>query len=1402
MDKDALLSRLKSLTGTGVQAAAVPAPVRISAPFVIDPLALIPAAPVSVDGGLTWTLPRGSLWIRADLMTAGAPPGTFAGLTIASGTLTLQQPAAVANGTLPSNGNFTVEAIPEATVLAGGPAEGPGADARLSTFSPPARCAWHFANGRVVNVDADAMQARVFGNEPVLTQSDHAFQWEGTFARVQLPFTAAPGRLEPVSQSANYTLDGSAEIERSGWALSIADEVQAVSGAADGAGRAAIFVGRGLRLTWPALRNGPLALGKTAIHVNSNDVLLIGLDVAPSRARHWVRLWFEERRAPEDGSALEARFDRTFTLVLTSLRKGMEAFVTAATLIGHTDRPQTAEGARFVFDAPGTFSIVWDSTGVRANADATAPNADRVSFALENALLTTQAPQSLALSALLDAAGDSVSGRLTTTFALARVLPMLPDPYAGNFDVRESNNPPLQLRAMVEWPEPAAPELKLNVEGHVTSLLPPPLDEVVPSPQVERKQRHEVAGDLARPQTTHWLLDISSRADQLGVAFGDSLADTPAATRIDGMALATMGNYLSVFTLPAVQWEAVEDPEAGKLSSADDGGPSGISVQSVKLVPLAPVDASQELVRAYATDKDDAIVSFSLPFGIRARADLNHFSPVAPVPLPVPNLGFNRPFFEAYEGGIQFKLRGVESTMRGFVRQLDNIPRGANPPVSVLDFIAEDGSAKNVSAIFNARFTTEVPLERLDLSGYGESCFSNWRNPNIVPPDVSHVRFDVLAGRTSHEVVQVVSYLHPCKAVLVRTITLERKGNAAVVRHKSAWVATTPGTYQLTGTPPFHRGAVRGYFNIREIRDTTVVVNLVDGGQVQAVYFDADVSVEGATRGARDAVIDGQQHRLVECRRQLGFVQLLPIKKHLSAPQLANLFAQKGVIGGGFDCELGVGGGSQKLHIAGLYADTAPKPGGGDPEFAVAVHGAPLFPQSGQWSAVRIRQTGANSPETTAVDARTGVPLVKEETATGPYRIDDPSNLLLKSAASTYGFLFGNDASRVVFPRPRVAPGALGAYETDGPKLADPAAMASGLGLFPKTNLVTLPPKPLDLSGAPQVLPEISSNANREFDLVNTPLFRIHSRSSGTPFTVRIDNNGWKVGSGRQELVVDLLGFKDIMRVRGELNTDAAGVRRMDNPRVDFGSALDPVQDLIDLLRKLDLPFGLKLAVRTGADSLHVNISTEFHLARPDGSRIDIGVGKLNGLLRVDVGVEASLSHGVQGNAILEISGDYQQSILGPLLYAGGYFRFRVGVDTGGKTQFELATGTIASIGGDLIPGLIELEATLKYAYRMIFPRPGAIDKIRPGLLVGMGARAKLLSGMVGISFDWEGQAVVERDGNDLVTTLDIRVAATVTVAWAFDEDVEVRAHFVTRVPFLIAAGLTAAVTGVGPVVL
>jgi hypothetical protein len=608
-------------------------------------------------------------------MTPEAPALAYAGITIGSGTLTLDQPAALVNNTLYSSGNFVIQAIPEAHVL-NGPPEGSGADVRDSMFTPPASSEWRFENGHLARVTAGEIEVRAFGNTFQLSIIEAPITWDPLFRRVMVPLAAQAGHFQPVAKSTIFKLSGSADLDRSAWLRTVAEGNAGALGQADGPGTTLLTFEGGLEISWPGLRNGPLSPPDAHLLISDNDLFVAAMSVPPSRSRHWMRLWFEERRAPEDGAALEARFDQPFPFLFAAARTGTEAFSSPATILTHTDQFAVAEGAPFRFEGRGEFSISADDAGVRARIDALVPNSQRASFALANALLTTQGPQSVELDTLFDETGDSTSGTQTFRFSLARVLPILPDPYVANFDVRPLHNEPSQLVAVTMWPEPAAPELKVTVEGNVTNLLPPPLDEAVNAPAFgERMSRARVAGELLRPGTRYWLLDLSSRADQLGVAFGETMHEPIAPTQIDNLVLAVPGVNLSVFTLPAVQWEPVEIPEAvGPFVAADNGGPSCLSVQTVKLISVAPIPASKRLLTAYNEDKSDGRLAFSLPFGMRARVDMDHFSQAAAIPLPVPELGFNMPSFNGFEGGLQFSIRSAEFTMRGTVRQLNSRP--------------------------------------------------------------------------------------------------------------------------------------------------------------------------------------------------------------------------------------------------------------------------------------------------------------------------------------------------------------------------------------------------------------------------------------------------------------------------------------------------------------------------------------------------------------------------------------------------------------------------------------------------------------------------------------------------------------------------------------------------------
>jgi hypothetical protein len=243
------------------------------------------------------------------------------------------------------------------------------------------------------------------------------------------------------------------------------------------------------------------------------------------------------------------------------------------------------------------------------------------------------------------------------------------------------------------------------------------------------------------------------------------------------------------------------------------------------------------------------------------------------------------------------------------------------------------------------------------------------------------------------------------------------------------------------------------------------------------------------------------------------------------------------------------------------------------------------------------------------------------------------------------------------------------------------------------------------------------------------------------------------------------------MRLVSEAPSLGSAPGQLPNPRIVLGPALDALRNIMSVLDQMNFPAPFKLSVNAApvdAQTFRVGISLMLKLATKSGDRVDIGVGKLLGELKVSAELEAGLSS-ARGRLMLEVGGDLQQGILPPLLYAGGMLRFQIGIDHLGKPDWRLDAGTVASIGGNLIPGLVEVEGTVHYAYML---RPD----LSPGVRIGMQARAKVLSGLIGIKFGVDAGVTIKRPGPpepiDLVRLMgDVHVHGSVTVAWVLEPD-------------------------------
>jgi len=420
----------------------------------------------------------------------------------------------------------------------------------------------------------------------------------------------------------------------------------------------------------------------------------------------------------------------------------------------------------------------------------------------------------------------------------------------------------------------------------------------------------EVESTFAGGPDLFRLLDLSSNADLFGVGFSQdanrrALAAQP--VRLIGMDLVSPARDVSVFTLPAFQWEPVYDMSGQpgfpqRIDSITDGGPTRFAINSARLVPIAPVPAIDLMLDRYQ-DAAPLSVRFTLPFGMVAVANMARRLEAGHEILFPPSFANVRPLFPDWnmKGGAQLRLEAqgeatggtggpaklllIARNIPGSTVQTDNGTTG----LSVLSGPVNNVLVNSVETIFNDSFAAgkaipQVPVLQVDFSGYGGSTFSDWRNPDTAGAGVSLVRLEALSGRTSREVVQVHSKIVPYGVRAVRTITMQRSGSGGVFRRDSNWQPVSDGEYQIAPDVVVHPGVLLRIVNVRNIRETSTVYQRVypaAGGkpsvtvELVQVLLDGDYEVEDVTLGANS-------DKKVPVRGLVGYLQLQPIGQDLT----------------------------------------------------------------------------------------------------------------------------------------------------------------------------------------------------------------------------------------------------------------------------------------------------------------------------------------------------------------------------------------------------------------------------------------------------------------------------------------------------------------------------------------
>jgi hypothetical protein len=1378
----------------------------LETPFfeIREPVLLLPAGSAQdAADPLRWNLPAGTVWLRAERLAAGALG--FAALRITGGIFNAGAllPPPEPDGTLlvPVTAPWTLSVEPEAAPAA----DAAGSDGNAMAIELPLRL--ELGNG-VAPIVSGALGLAGFGEALRFATQAGAVVIGGD--AIAFPFDTDGATWSIAgNRSRLWQADGSAEVAAAVWSLPLSTAPLEQAGEAAHGGSLALL-----------LRNGPALriAGASGVCRATDSVLSAnarGVDWQVRRAE--TNLSIDVALWGPSSSRLQSSAQRIAGLRFASRRHGADlACLEGGRVHNRWNRPLAASDRPFDFDGTGdATTLIAESDGLhRTHASASRDSqVDAVQgYALPNLYLHLRPAGRTAFVGSGPAPATLAEGCARLVFDVRFAQPMLPDPYANNWsvdhlDVRRADS---ALHADVAWSAGIEPTVHPRLRDAVSFPQQPP------DAARDDAARNRFRGVLDAERTHLALLDLSGRDQQFGIAM-ESVPETPLVIDADNR-LNWPLRHVRLLMQPQVHWEPVHVLANDKVGAVDEvvfstshGGPTLVGAASVKLVPALPGLVGDEIT-AVANGQSRAAALFGLPFGLHAFAFMEQRFEQAFGPMPMLALlhqpGFADSPGDVFEAARQLRLIATGAglpdgatdpsrTMPGLMTQTPNLLPNANVLASVL--------SNEVAGVIDTTFADRVPLHRADLSGYGLSTFSRWRRELPPPPakegtGVTQVRFDVLIGRTSYEVIELQSRLWTPQCRMVRTIIIERRNSGEVTRYDSGWNAIEDG--DCMRYVKIETGAVKAFRNIRNVRITPRPLIAANPPWLwQEVRFDADLHL---APDPGNATAD----KLVPIRDHVGYIQIMPVDVVAANGEFDGPGTVPGVaefdalmkalghtVGGPLDAAIKLGG-TLPMQLSQLeVARDSGNPA--TPRFVLAVSGSPRLPLAGQWAPVRI---DGKTRDVSPVDPRGGLPVIRRE-GEPAFVFRDAALAYQPAPATEFGLLMSTSSGRVLFPAPSVTPGE-GTVLSAAPLVADPCALAQASGVFPRAafalqcqgNAVFQ----LDAADGWKLLngsfpftppaPELAKGGEwaMQRGFPPAPMIQLGLDTIGGALP-------WSIAMPQpDDLRLHIDGLPDALFIlRSAFQAASDGKPGFADPTLVLGPALQAVQEIVDVLGQfVKIGFDVDVDVAAGngpSPSFIVRLKLQLRLPKQANERIDIGVGKFQGRFEIRGQLEAALSGATRGRIAVEMRGDVQQAIIPPVLFAGGQFRFVLEIDENGKPLIELGVGTVASIGGDLIKNLIEVEATVHYGYTLI------PQTLQPGVMLGMEVRAKLLAGLLGLSFGVDAMARLQRvDPKTVTIWAELHAAATVQVAWLFEEEREITTQFEQKLPlqlFALAAG-------------
>jgi hypothetical protein len=1329
----------------------------------------IPGAPAIVHPGIpighvptTTTLLRGTTTIGYIITPAGDPAPTGAGVTLTSGVLWVQASLlGAAFSTIPgfagvpfsgatikptgsvtfSGVTITLDAaatlaldltssITPATGTAGDPM---GPDFLAAKLTPFPRATVTFAPAGAAIVLAGDAAATIYGQAVKLISASSPIpvDLEFTTPHVAIPcLTALTTFTVSKSTSPEIVLAGTAPILGASVVYPIYNAAPASLPQPTDAWGIAIDVGPGLSATVAPL-TAPLALAGAAFALT--PVRLVGLvSNGASRVRESYLLWrstappsplppaHPQLALPQSQITLDLA---PGGLVAFSADPSQEITIASGTLTAILDRPLDASGQRLPLVGPAVLTRIHTASAIVVEAGSTlTPGATSLALIGENALVPVGTPDGFVLEGILT--GNVINGGLAVVFPARAVIPTFPDPYAAVYNASTDEEQALTgISATVAWTPTTAPSVTFALIGDS------------PAAGITAATTQDfLAADLRTDESrtpVDRLLDVSTNADQWGILVASRGNDFS----FSGLVLQAPAADTAVFTVPGISWEPVVDttnvPPWLSASSPDDGTPTVFLVAATAPSAIVPVTTLEQYQAAAGSAPTWA--EFTLPFGITADLNDSRTDPKASGPTySIPSVAFPD---QGLTGARALSITGapsaqpLESTLPG-TAVCGYSTTSPDYGAQVLG-VALPSVASFWDQDFGPSGKGFMPVSRIDLSGYGTSMFSDWHDPSLADVGIVRALFNVLQGRTGHEIVTAQTWILPWCIRLQRTLTFDRSDGGDVVKHDTGWHAVAAGEFEFlqgssTTKSRILPGPVTSVNSVRNIQFSTETVT-VGAFTYTPCTFDADVAFAPSLNLA---AAGKSSVKTVACTSIQGYADdtaSIGSATTLTAADVIALMQQVGRVTGSTSCVARVGGSGTTQFTMAATAIGAAVATGSTPMLQTALFGTPQLPKDGQWSIAK-RATGATAP--VPVDPGAPVPLTRGTTAgstvpSGPgtfaascFRLLDPEDAQsVDSPQNFYGILQGTGTSKSLFEHALINDAGTGLGFGNVPGLADPGALLGIAGVFPDIgNVLQIPANQggLPLSGdgfvktyklgaaGGQALP--SDRSLLDIGIVHLVM---SYAAQGHPFTGQVvldatpgaPNWSLTLLNLSFEVSVDGLGPDPLLTITGGhydknkkwipggFQAGASIKPGFTNLGVDYGQALSIVESLLTGLSDLASSLGGSAELDVGFTGNTLVVQEGFTLPT-----IPLGFGEIQDL-GIDLGFTATIPSSLSFSVGIGSQQDPFQWVVSPLAGTGAIV---LGVQDGAPNVYiEASLGLGLSLDVAVASGSASIEVGL-----------------------------------------------------------------------------------------------------------